>query len=185
MTEAVPTIFLDRDGVINVPTGIPHAYVTSWKEFHFLPGVAEAIRTLNGLGYRVVVATNQRGIARGALTRLELDRIHDRMLAVLENDGAHIDKVYVCPHEGGCACRKPEPGLLVQADADCPAEKAKSFMVGDSDSDIEAGRRFGVRTVRIAARDGDACDNDETIQADYQFADLLGFATALRKGEIA
>lgn len=153
VTNGVPTAFLDRDGVINVPTGIPHTYITTWEDFHFIPGVSQAIKRLNQAGYRVVVVTNQRGVARGVMSRADLDNIHANMIAELEKQNAHIDAVYVCPHEGGCNCRKPAIGLLEQAADDAPVDLARSFMVGDSLSDIEAGKRFGIRTIFIATPD--------------------------------
>lgn len=176
MTNSVPnagapTVFLDRDGVVNVPTGIPHTYVTSWEGFAFLPGVARAIRELNEGSFRVVVVTNQRGVARGALAHETLDGIHSRMLADLEAEGAHVDGVYVCPHEGGCRCRKPGTGLLEQADADVPCDRARSWMVGDSPSDVEAGRRFGVRTVLVGG--GEASCGPDFVRDDLPRAAAL------------
>lgn len=149
MTELLPTVFLDRDGVINVPTGIPHTYVLTWEEFIFLPDVAKSIRRLNDAGFRVVVVTNQRAVARGLITSASLAAIHERMLEELALEGAIIDKVYVCEHEGGCSCRKPLPGLLMQADVDHPVDKRRSVMVGDSETDVEAAHAFGVEAILL------------------------------------
>lgn len=149
MTRLSPTVFLDRDGVINVPTGIPHTYVLTWEDFAFFPDVAESIRRLNDAGFRVVVVTNQRAVARGLITSASLAAIHERMLEELASEGAVIDKVYVCEHEDGCGCRKPLPGLLMQADGDHPVDKRRSVLVGDSETDVEAAHAFGVDAILL------------------------------------
>lgn len=167
------TVFLDRDGVINVkaPEG---DYIKSWGEFHFLPGVIDAIRLLNDNNYRVIIITNQRGIARHMMTMQNLHEIHSSMEEELHRHGAHIDGIYVCPHEKGtCHCRKPEIGLFLQAEKEFPIDKSKSWMIGDSESDIEAGRNYGIRTIAVA----------NPIQlADKQFPDLLSAAYFIVNG---
>ncbi len=144
------TVFLDRDGVINekMPEG---RYVTRWEEFHLLAGVAEAIAGLNRAGLRVIVVSNQRGVALGLYSAADVDAIHARLQETLEPLGAHVDGFYYCPHDKGqCACRKPLGGLFEQAKAEAPAISAEtSVMVGDSLSDIEFGRRLGMRTIFI------------------------------------
>lgn len=158
------TVFLDRDGVINVkaPEG---DYIKSWSEFHFLPGAIEAIRLLNDHNWHVVIITNQRGIARHLMTMQDLNRIHFFMEEELQNHGAHVDGVYVCPHEKGtCHCRKPDIGLFMQAEQDFPVDKSKSWMIGDSQSDIEAGRNYGIRTISVV---------NLNPLADKQFPNLL------------
>lgn len=142
-----PTAFLDRDGTINAkaPEG---DYVTSWDEFAFLPGAEEAVRLLADAGWRVVVVTNQRGVALGRMSMADVDEIHRRMRERLA-----VDAVYVCPHERGtCDCRKPVPGMLLQAMRDDPGiDPETSVMIGDAESDMEAGRRFGARTILVGA----------------------------------
>jgi D-glycero-D-manno-heptose 1,7-bisphosphate phosphatase len=142
--------FLDRDGTINVkqPEG---RYVTSPAELELLPGAGDAIRLLNEHGVPVIVVTNQRGIARGVMTESALSDVHDRMRMELAAHGARVDAIYHCPHEiGACSCRKPEVGLFLQARRDFPAISfERSAVVGDSPSDIEAGRRLGATTVLI------------------------------------
>ena len=103
-------VFLDRDGVINrkLPEG---RYVTRWEEFELLPGVAETIAGWNRLGRRVILVSNQRGVALGLMTETELQRIHDRLRAQLARDGARLDAIYYCPHHRDeCECRKPRTG---------------------------------------------------------------------------
>jgi D-glycero-D-manno-heptose 1,7-bisphosphate phosphatase len=144
------TVFLDRDGVLNekMPEG---RYVTSQNEFHLLPGVPEAVARLNRAGLRVVVASNQRGIALGLYTCADVEAIHGYLQRQLEDRGAHVDAFYFCPHDKGqCNCRKPLPGLFEQARADFPEIKVESSaMIGDSISDVEFGHRLGMRTVFI------------------------------------
>ena len=129
-------------------------YVESWSDFHLLPGVAEAVRDLNRAGLRVLVVSNQRGIALGRYTSADVVAIHSALQSLLQSHGAHIDGFYFCPHDKQqCDCRKPLPGLFNQALADFPAiEAATSVMIGDSYSDIEFGRRLGMFTVFL---DGD------------------------------
>jgi len=148
--EPLGTVFLDRDGVINekMPEG---QYVRSSAEFHLLPGVPQAIARLNRAGLRVIVISNQRGVALGLYTAADVDAIHARFQAMLAAQGARVDAFYFCPHDKAqCNCRKPLPGLFEQAQADFPQiAAASSVMVGDSHSDIEFGRRLGMRTIFI------------------------------------
>lgn len=151
---ALRAVFLDRDGVINrkMPEG---RYVMQPDEFDELPGVPEAILQLNRAGLRVIVVTNQRGVALGLYTLTDVNAIHARLAAILAGSGAHIDGIYVCPHDKNqCNCRKPKPGLFEQALHDFPELTATaSVMIGDSLSDIEFGRNVGMRTIYI---EGDA-----------------------------
>lgn len=144
------TIFLDRDGVLNekMPEG---QYVRSWDEFHLLPGVSEAIAQLNRKGLRVVVVSNQRGIALKLYTAADVMAIHSRLQDLLASCCAHIDAFYVCPHnKGKCNCRKPLPGMFEQAVAECASISAATCaMIGDSLCDMEFGARLGMQTVLI------------------------------------
>ena len=118
---------------------------------HFLPGVAEAIALLNRAGFRVIVVSNQRCVAKGILTIGELDSIHQRMCRELAAMGAQLDGIYYCPHEEQppCGCRKPEPGMLFAAAHEHEVDLSSSWMIGDSEKDVEAGRSAGCRTMRI------------------------------------
>ena len=142
--------FLDRDGVLNrkMPEG---EYVVSPEEFELLPGAVTGLQLLSAKGYRLIVVTNQRGVARGKLTLDDLSAIHRKMQELLASNGVVIDAIYFCPHElGECGCRKPEPGLLLRAFEDYPGlVPAESVLFGDSGSDIEAARRAGVPAVRM------------------------------------
>jgi D-glycero-D-manno-heptose 1,7-bisphosphate phosphatase len=153
-THSIPldlrTVFLDRDGVLNekMPEG---QYVTRWDEFHILPGVVEAIRRLNQAGLRVVVVTNQRGVARGLYTIADVEAIHGRFQQELHTAGAQIDAFFICPHDKeACNCRKPLPGLFEQAVAQFPDIITEtSVMIGDSLVDMEFGRRLGMPTIFV------------------------------------
>jgi D-glycero-D-manno-heptose 1,7-bisphosphate phosphatase len=146
--------FLDRDGVINrkAPEG---QYVTCWEEMEFLPGVHEAVRLLNQAGFFVVVASNQRCVAKSLITTDELESLHVRMRREFEAAGARLDAIYYCPHEyePPCACRKPQPGMLLGAAREHGIDLARSWMIGDSGHDVEAGRAAGCRTVRVTEDD--------------------------------
>lgn len=142
-------VFLDRDGVINQKAA-EHEYIRDWDGFRFLPGAADAIRLLNQNSFLVLVVTNQRGIARGILNLESLQRLHSQMCAELAASGARIDGIFVCPHEEGtCNCRKPQIGLFRQAENRFPIDKKRSWMIGDSESDIQAGQKYGIKTIRI------------------------------------
>lgn len=147
-------VFLDRDGTINQYVG----FVTKPGQFELIPGVAEAIRKINKSGYLTIVVTNQPVIARGDCTFEELQTIHDKMETELGKEGAFVDAIYVCPHHTDkgfpgerpeykchCDCRKPNPGLLLQAAQDFNIDLAQSYMVGDSDNDVLAGEKAGVK----------------------------------------
>jgi len=154
--------FLDRDGVINRKAPTEDEYITCWEEMQIIPGVVEAIALLNRAGFRVIVVSNQRCVAKGLLTTSELDAMHQRMCRELGAAGAKIDGVYYCPHEEQppCSCRKPEPGMLFAAADEHQVDLTSSWMIGDSEKDVEAGRSAGCRTARIlranAGADGNA-----------------------------
>lgn len=147
MTSAV---FLDRDGVINVD----HGYVSTWEQFEFLAGVPEALRELQDAGYLLIVVSNQSGIGRGYYSESDLHTLNQAIAEHLDSTlGVTLSGFYHCPHhpteaEGGfrqqCDCRKPAPGMIQQAVLDHGIDVKTSLLVGDKDSDIEAGRAAGV-----------------------------------------
>jgi D-glycero-D-manno-heptose 1,7-bisphosphate phosphatase len=146
--------FLDRDGVINqkAPEG---QYVTCCEQFQFIPGVQEAIALLSRAGYSVIVVSNQRCVAKGLLAADKLQSMHDWMCRELANVGAPITAVYCCPHEEHppCNCRKPAPGMLLTAACAHGIDLTASWMIGDSDIDIQAGKSAGCQTARILSND--------------------------------
>jgi D-glycero-D-manno-heptose 1,7-bisphosphate phosphatase len=128
-------------------------YVTSWAAFEFLPTALEALRLLAAAGPPVVIVTNQRGIARGAMSEADLAHIHERMRAEVARAGGRIDAIYHCPHEGGCDCRKPGTALFRRAARDLGIELAGSVVVGDRASDMEAAAAIGARRVLVRGHD--------------------------------
>ena len=156
LPTGLPTAFLDRDGVLNVDRGFVHLP----EELEFIAGAAEAVRLLNEASYRVVVITNQSGIARGLYDEAALHRFHTHMRERLAADGARIDAFYYCPHhpQGSvpqfsimCECRKPKTGMLQQAARDCPVDRSRSFLIGDKDDDTAAADAFGIRGIKFNA----------------------------------
>ena len=155
-------IFLDRDGTINKMVG----FVTKPEQFELIKGAAEAIKAINKSGYLAIVVTNQPVIARGDCTFEELQSIHDKMETELGKAGAFVDAIYVCPHHTdkgfdgerpeykcNCDCRKPKPGLLLQATKDFNIDLAESYMIGDSKRDVEAGKNAKVKKSILIATD--------------------------------
>jgi D-glycero-D-manno-heptose 1,7-bisphosphate phosphatase len=143
-------ILLDRDGTVNRPAA--GDYIGDAAEVELLPPAADGIRRLQAAGFLVALVTNQRGVALGRMTAADVDAVNERLQALLADAGAApIDGVYVCPHGfDECDCRKPQPGLLLQALAEHDGDASASFMVGDAESDIAAGRAAGVTAIRIA-----------------------------------
>ncbi|MCM1541800.1 MAG: HAD family hydrolase [Blautia sp.] len=167
MNNARPrkAVFLDRDGVIN-KCAAPHCYVSRWEDFEFLPGAVEGIKLLNDAGYLIFLISNQRGIARGLYTIEEVQTLHEMMCGYLERMGAHIDGIYICPHNyGECDCRKPGIGLFRQAEQEWMIDKEKSWCIGDFENDIMAGIAYGVKTILIG-------DETEKYGQDYTFSSL-------------
>jgi|TARA_B110000483_G_scaffold187637_1_gene222352 D-glycero-D-manno-heptose 1,7-bisphosphate phosphatase len=160
------TLFLDRDGVINVK--LDGQYVKNTEEFEFMIGAETAISKLSKIFNRILIVTNQQGIAKGIMTVQDLDLLHQHMLFELKKSGGAIDKVYYCPHlaSENCNCRKPNPGLIQQAIIDFPEIKIdNSYLIGDSDTDIIAGNMMGLITVKV--------DNEYTLSKWYSELSLV------------
>jgi D-glycero-D-manno-heptose 1,7-bisphosphate phosphatase len=171
-------VFLDRDGVINQrpPEG---DYITRWEDFHILPGVPEGIALLNHAGFLVIVVTNQRCVAKGLITEADLQKMHERMTDVLARGRAKIDATFYCPHENEprCDCRKPAPGMLLSAARLRGIDLRTSWMIGDSDNDVEAGLNAGCKTARVIATDATSGErariSEATITADIVASSLF------------
>lgn len=152
-----PAVFLDRDGIINRKMA-EGEYVTHWSGFTFLPGVFEAIRLFNANDRLVIVVTNQQCIGKGLVAMETIETIHMRMTRSLEENGSHVDGIYVCHHRAsdGCSCRKPGTGLFEMALKDfrrrgIHIDMSNSYMIGDSATDILAGERAGLRTILLTS----------------------------------
>ncbi len=144
------TLFLDRDGVINKK--LEGRYVRNLSEFEFIPGVLNAISQLSKVFIRIIIVTNQQGIAKGIMSENDLNVLHTQMKESIKRSGGKIDKIYFCPclASENCECRKPNPGMLQKAVKDFPSIIIKkSYLVGDSDSDIEAGKRMNLHTIKV------------------------------------
>ncbi|MCH1516589.1 MAG: D-glycero-beta-D-manno-heptose 1,7-bisphosphate 7-phosphatase [Alphaproteobacteria bacterium] len=163
-------IFLDRDGVINEDLG----YVHHKSQFRFIKGVFEALASLQRLGFKLIVVTNQAGIARGYYSEEEFASLTTYMLSELNKQGVVIDKVMHCPHHpeftGKCECRKPAPGMILAAAKDLKIDLQNSFMVGDKLSDIRAGLRSGIKKSYLIS------ENNIDGYSSRQFSTLLEFS---------
>ena len=157
MSSSNRAVFLDRDGVICYDVH----YMSSPDQFQLMPFVGEGIRKLNEAGFLVIVVTNQSGLRRGLITEENLRRIHERMVKELSAYGARIDDIFVCPclPEEDCECRKPKPGMILEAARKHGIDLSKSFMVGDKQIDADAGRAAGCRTILIS--------EDQSMKADF------------------
>jgi D-glycero-D-manno-heptose 1,7-bisphosphate phosphatase len=144
------TVFLDRDGILNRKAP-EHDYIKSRDEFEWLPGAREALRRLSDAGAHLFIVTNQQGVARGVMSEADVAGVHDLVRSDLSKAGVTLDAIYVCPHLAGtCDCRKPALGLFHRARQEFPeVDFARSVVVGDSQSDIDAGRQLGARTVFV------------------------------------
>jgi D-glycero-D-manno-heptose 1,7-bisphosphate phosphatase len=176
-------VFLDRDGVINVD----RHYLHRIEDFQFLPGVPQALRRLQAAGWKLVVVTNQSGIARGYYGEADYERLTAHMHDALRGHGVVLDAVLRCPHLPDaaiaeyrrlCDCRKPAPGLLLRAAAMLRIDLAASVMVGDKASDVEAGRAAGVGRC-LLVRSGQPLTDEDRALADEVHDDLADAAAAI------
>ena len=175
--KSMPAVFLDRDGTINEEVG----YLDRLDKLRLLPGAAAAVRMINERGWKAVVITNQSGIARGFFDEAFVGKVHAEMARLLRKEGAAIDGFYFCPHhptEGigryrrTCSCRKPAPGLLVQAAAELAIDLTRSFMIGDMPKDVEAGQRAGAKGILVRTGYGNTVELG-SLAPDYIATDLL------------
>ena len=167
------TLFLDRDGVINVR--IIDGYVTKIEEFEFLPGVIEAFKIFKNKFNRIIVVTNQQGVGKGLMTEDDVKKVHDFMINEVENHDGKIDKVYFCPQLKSVPdnYRKPSPKMAYMAKEDFPEiDFSKSIMIGDMNSDVEFGKNAGMMTVFIG-------DNELKLIPDGRFNSLYDFAKVI------
>ena len=147
-------VFIDRDGTMSEGVG----YVNHLSRFKLLPNTARAIKLLNDSEILAVVATNQAGVARGYFEENMIIKVHDYMRAELSKNGAKLDAIYYCPHhpsvgkppyKNDCNCRKPKPGMILQAEKELGIDLTRSYMVGDKISDVEFGKKMGLKSVMV------------------------------------
>jgi len=183
-------VFLDRDGTINEQMG----YINHTCRFQLLPGAADAIRKLNDAGIPVVVVSNQSGLARGYFPEELLVAVHEKMNRLLAEAGAHVDGIYYCPHHPeakeerfrvDCDCRKPKPGLVLQASHEMQLDPKRSFVVGDRWSDIKTAANCGAQSILVRTGYGRGDEQYigpfQKIQPDYKAEDLLGAVALILK----
>jgi len=161
-------IFLDRDGVINVD----HGYVHKIEDFEFIPRTVEALKRLAQEDYKLIITTNQSGIAREYYTEEQMHEVHEWMCKRLAEEGVIIDQIYYCKHHpkitGECECRKPKPGMLLRAAEDFGLSLSESWMIGDKDKDVFAGREANTKTIKL----GGPMLADAKVAAHHEVADL-------------
>ena len=140
-------IFMDRDGTVNEPVG----FVNHISLFRLFPWSVEAIRLVNRAGFLAVLVTNQSGVARGLYTEELVGEVHGRLNDLLDEGGAHLDAIYYCPHglTSGCDCRKPKPGMLLRAERELEVDLARSYVIGDTYSDLELAWNTGARAALV------------------------------------
>lgn len=165
-----PCIFFDRDGIINQSPG--PGYVERVEDFFMMPDFPAALKVAQDKGYKAVVATNQRGISRGIMSLATVEGIHKKLFDNLKAEGLELDGIYLCPHNHNeCDCRKPQPGLLLRAADEMHLDLKRSWMIGDNETDVQAGRRAGCTTLLVGK-------SDQESDADYRIdsmADLPAF----------
>jgi len=189
-------ILLDRDGVINELVYFPEVGVIDSPlnpdQFKLAAGVPDAIRTLNNLGFRVAVVSNQPGIAKGKMTERLLAEIGSKMRNELEREGAHLDAEYYCLHHPdaireeykvNCECRKPKPGLLLRALSELDLDPSGSYCVGDSLVDVKAGKAAGLSTILVGSMKCDLCRlmDQEDAHPDFVVESLIRALDVIRE----
>ncbi|MGM3174744.1 D-glycero-beta-D-manno-heptose 1,7-bisphosphate 7-phosphatase [Dickeya lacustris] len=185
MTSLVPAVFLDRDGTINVD----HGYVHEIDRFQFIDGVIDALIELKKMGYALVVVTNQSGIARGKFSEAQFETLTEWMDWSLADRGVDLDGIYYCPHHPEavnddyrqqCNCRKPEPGMLLDAERYLHIDMASSYMVGDKAEDMQAAKAAGVGT-KVLVRTGKPVTEEGEKVADWVIDSLTMLPELIKK----
>lgn len=170
-----PAVFFDRDGVVNVSPGA--GYVLQWEDFHFSPGIIEALKLCKTRGYATLLATSQQGVGKGLMSQTTLDDIHAKMQAELQQHGASFDGIYACTclsKDPDCTCRKPSTEMVLKGAQDHDIDLSRSFMVGDADRDIEMGANAGIPiTIRIESENPQLAASTYTLSHTDQLAALL------------
>lgn len=178
--KMLPTVFLDRDGTINKEIG----YLSEPEKFELLPNALAGMKKMQDMGYRLVIVTNQGGIGLGYFTKEDFYRVNKKMLTEVSQAGVMLDKIYFCPHSKAenCPCRKPEIGLILRAKDELNLDLSHSFFIGDSEVDIQAGAKAGMKTILIESKL--APDPTELeIKPDFVVKDLLEAAEIILKQE--
>jgi D-glycero-D-manno-heptose 1,7-bisphosphate phosphatase len=176
---AQPAIFLDRDGVIIENRD---EYVRTWGDVEIFPQAVTALQQIASLPYPIIIVTNQSGVGRGAISLGEAEAINQRLVQELAFAGGRVDGVYMCPHEpsANCPCRKPQPGMILDAARAFNLDLARSLLIGDALTDIEAGARAGIATLALVRTGrGRREESRLTPRAAHVFDDLLAAVSTL------
>lgn len=170
-----PAVFFDRDGVVNVSPG--EGYVLRWEDFHFAPGIIEALALCHERGYATILVTSQQGVGKGLMTQATLDDLHAHMQRELVPHQAALDGIYACTHLAGtCTCRKPSAEMIYRARDEHGIDLSRSWLVGDHDRDIQMAINAGVpRTVRILSH------HEPKVKADFTLAETSELTALLRE----
>jgi D-glycero-D-manno-heptose 1,7-bisphosphate phosphatase len=170
-----PAVFFDRDGVVNVSPG--DGYVLRWEDFHFAPGIIEALALCHERGYATILVTSQQGVGKGLMTQETLDDLHAHMQRELVPHAAALDGIYACTHLAGtCTCRKPSAEMIFRARDEQGIDLSRSWLVGDHDRDIQMAINAGVpRTVRILSH------HVPKVNADFTLAETTELSALLRE----
>jgi D-glycero-D-manno-heptose 1,7-bisphosphate phosphatase len=182
-------VFLDRDGTINHDVGYTHRV----EDLRLLDHVVEGLQWLSKMGFKLIVTTNQAGIARGYFTEREVEAFNQHLLVSLQSHSVTIDGIYYCPHhptEGigkyrqDCFCRKPKPGMLTQAAKEHDIDLSRSYVIGDKKSDILAGKAVGCTTILVLRGVAGTGERELSAVPDYVACDLLDAALIIRRAEL-
>ncbi|MEI6891662.1 MAG: HAD family hydrolase [Pontiella sp.] len=169
-----PCIFFDRDGIVNKSPG--SGYVERWEDFHLMAGFVASLKTVTVKGYPAVIITNQQGVAKELYSEAELDGMHEKMREQLRAEGVDVLDIFKCIHFAAdhCSCRKPKPGMMLDAAEKFDFDLSGSWMIGDSETDVEAGQAAGCRTIRV-------CPLTEETHAEFHVAQMDDVAAILEK----
>lgn len=172
--ELTPCVFFDRDGIVNYPPDDAQRYVLHEDQFELLPGFVESLRIVLARGYKAVIVTNQAGVSRGRMTQADLDRIHAKLHRLLREQGLALHDIIECTSfDDAHPNRKPNPGMLLDAAARHQLDLARSWMIGDNEKDVTAGKRAGVhRTVKVKR-------SSAPTHADYRVDSMLDLPALL------
>ncbi|OLD04676.1 MAG: hypothetical protein AUJ07_03345 [Crenarchaeota archaeon 13_1_40CM_3_53_5] len=173
---AKSAVFVDRDDTLIADVG----YCKDPNRIQLLPGVVKGLQKLSQAGFAIIVVTNQSGVGRGFFTRDDLEAVHARLQSKLEAVGVSLRAIYYCPHlpEDSCSCRKPRPGLLLQAASEMKLNLRTCFMIGDRELDLSAGRAAGTRTILVSNKEPQELTDAEHT-ADFVVKDLVGAARVI------
>ena len=197
LSNRVKAVFLDRDGVVNELVYFPEQGIIDSpfiaSQFHLCPGVPEAMKKFQSAGYKVIIVSNQPGIAKGHMTRKDFQQISNTMKTQLSEEDVLLDGEYYCLHHPEakieqyrieCACRKPKPGLIYKAAQDMDIDVAESWFIGDNLTDMQTGRNAGCRTLLIGKMRCELCNlmHNEGVKPEAIKLDLLAAADFILKG---